>query len=280
MTTPAEQSTKLIEERIHSIQDAFQVGKLEGETLGLQATFNFETTLNKEFISVAMEGCSMGIALISIKNEHSLANWQAFVQQKGTDFLSQIHVGLGWALAELQLPVEQYISGIDVKWQLRVLDGFGYYSGLFKRRDVIRKMLVPSQISNEMKAGFDQGLGRFLYYLSNGDCERLERSISLFPDERHADFWRGVGTAVTFIGCHNTGSIQLLFENSDPFKSEFILGCAMVSISIEKANATNQYSNTAKNAILKNQVDLIDHIIKVDAMTHNSIEAYLKELKL
>jgi len=268
-----------IENRINSIQEAFQIGKLEGETRGIQPIFNFEKTVEKELISVAMEGCSMGIALTSLKENQSLSSWQTFVQKKGTDYLSQIHVGLGWALAELQLPVQQYISDIEAKWQLRVLDGFGYYSGLFRRRDTIRNMLIPTQIPTEMQAGFDQGLGRFLYYLSNGDVERLERSIALFPDGRHADFWRGIGIAVTFIGCDNPILIDSLSKINGNHKNDFMLGAAMAFVSLSKADAINQYADIAIKLILENKADLIEKVLKIDAMPCDSIATYLKELE-
>lgn len=265
----------MIEARIHAIQEAFQIGKLEGEMRGLQSVFNFENELDKELVSVAMEGCSMAIAIISLKNKSSLINWHLFVAEKGQNYLSQIHVGLGWALAELQLPVQQYISDIEAKWQLRVLDGYGYYSGLFRRRDAVRNMLIPTEIPTEMQAGFDQGLGRLLYYLSNGESQRLERSIALFPDSRHANFWRGIGIAVTFIGTDNPKLIDSLFEISGSFKNDFILGATMASVSLEKADAISQYSNIAIKEIFKTNKELAEKVIENDAKSFESINAYL-----
>ena len=81
----------LVEERILSIQEAFQIGKLEGELSGILSEYQFETALSNEFISVAFEGCSMAIAITSLKNRDSLIDWHLFVSQKGQNYLSQIH---------------------------------------------------------------------------------------------------------------------------------------------------------------------------------------------
>lgn len=264
-----------IEERIQKIQETFQIGRAEGELRGLQATYNFESELAPELISVAMEGCSMAIALISLKEHQSLSVWEEFVKDKGANYLSQIHVGLGWALAELQLPVQQYISTLDAKWQLRVLDGYGYYSGLFKRRESVRNMLIPTQIPSEMQAGFDQGLGRVLFYLSNGDLDRLERNIALFPDSRHSDFWRGIGIAVTFIGCEDKEMTQKIYSISGKHSSQFSLGVAIAGISIKKANTVNHYSLMIQSEILKHYPNLEQNVADLEEKNDISFSGYL-----
>lgn len=265
----------MIEERIQKIQETFQIGRAEGELRGLQTTYNFESNLAPELISVAMEGCSMAIALISLKEHQSLSVWEEFVKDKGANYLSQIHVGLGWALAELQLPVQQYISALDAKWQLRVLDGYGYYSGLFKRRESVRNMLIPTQIPSEMQAGFDQGLGRVLFYLSNGDIERLERNIALFPDSRHSDFWRGIGIAITFIGCDNTEMIQKIYTLSEKYSSQFTLGVAMAAVSLKKVNTVNPFSLLTQSEILKHHLSLEQSVSDLDKKNDLSFSEYL-----
>lgn len=264
-----------IEERIQKIQETFQIGRAEGELRGLQSTYNFESDLAPELISVAMEGCSMAIALISLKEHQSLSVWEEFVKDKGANYLSQIHVGLGWVLGELQLPVQQYIPALDAKWQLRVLDGYGYYSGLFKRRESIRNMLIPSQIPSEMQAGFDQGLGRVLFYLSNGDIDRLERNIALFPDSRHSDFWRGIGIAVTFIGCDNNEMIQKIYKLSGKHSFQFSLGVVMATISLKKTNTMNQFSKLTQSEILKHSPHLEQSVYELNKKNDLTFSAYL-----
>lgn len=267
-----------IEERITSIQEAFQIGKLEGELSGILSEYRFETALSHEYVSVAFEGCSMAIALTSLKNRDSLIDWHLFVSTKGQNYLSQIHVGLGWALAELQLPIQQYLISIDPKWQLRVLDGFGYYCGLFRRREAIRTMSFPSEIPEELYNGYNQGVGRILFYLAQGNVERLVRNIELFADDRHADLWRGIGIAATFIGGIDQSVIEEMEKAAGEHNNQLMIGVALATNSLKKANAFGEISGKVSGVFLKNKSDLSQHILDSEARHYTSIDAFLKAL--
>lgn len=268
----------LVEERILSIQEAFQIGKLEGELSGILSEYQFETALSNEFISVAFEGCSMAIAITSLKNRDSLIDWHLFVSQKGQNYLSQIHVGLGWALAELKLPIQQYLISIDPKWQLRVLDGFGYYCGLFRRREAIRTMSFPTEIPEALYAGFNQGIGRFLFYLAQGDVERLSRNIELFADNRHADFWRGIGIAATFIGLESTDTVNALFDESGEHSKQFAVGIALAAVSIGHFEHTISNSQLVINELTIKYPNFISHIQQLDSKNERSFVEYVNAL--
>ena len=264
-----------IEERISSIQEAFQIGKLEGEMCGIQSEYLFETSLSSEYISVAFEGCSMAIALKSLKNRDSLIDWHLFISTKGHNYLSQMHVGLGWALAELKLPVLQYLISIDPKWQLRVLDGFGYYCGLFRRREAIRTMSYPLEIPEDLYAGYNQGIGRILYYLAQGDVERLSRNIELFPDDRHADIWRGIGIAATFIGGLDESAINEMMKSAGDFEKQLLVGVALATNSLKKANAFGGNSEKVYNGFLDGKSNFSEHIFQSETKHYSSVDAFL-----
>ena len=268
-----------VEERINGIQKVFQIGKLEGELSGIQNEYRFETALSSEYVSVAFEGCSMAIAITSLKNRDSLIDWHLFVSEKGQNYLAQIHVGLGWALAELQLPIRQYLIAIDPKWQLRVLDGFGYYCGLFRRRDAIRTMSFPLEIPEELYSGYNQGIGRFLYYLAQGNVERLARNIELFTDDRHADFWRGIGIAATFIGGSDESELIELNKLAGEHNQQLKIGVALAANSLKKADAFNEMSQLVSNCILNDEA-FIAHIEQAETSHYRSIDHFLIELKI
>lgn len=266
-----------IEDRINRIQNAFQIGKLEGELKGIIDEYQFEKDLPREYISVAFEGCSMAIALMSLKNRDSLIDWHLFVSTKGHNYLSQIHIGLGWAIAELHLPVQQYLISLDPKWQLRVLDGYGYYCGMFRRREAIRKMVFPNEIPENLYAGYNQGIGRFLFYLAQGDMERLDRNIQLFPVERHADFWRGIGIAAIFIGGINEKDAQALVHTSGEYKKQLMIGLALASNSLQKANAFGEGAQLLSSYLL-DDVTFNSRIQNAEALHYPSIDVFLSTL--
>ena len=267
-----------VEERITKIQEAFQIGKLEGELKGVLSEYQFEAALTNEYVSVAFEGCSMAIAIKSLKNRDSLIDWHLFVSQRGQNYLSQIHVGLGWALAELQLPIQQYLISIDPKWQLRVLDGFGYYCGLFRRREAIRTMSFPSEVPEELYAGYNQGIGRILFYLAQGNVERLVRNIELCSDDRHSDFWRGIGIAATFIGALDQSALEEMEKAAGENNKQLVIGVALATNSLKKANAIDDTSSFVSHYLLKNNLELNNSIVKIENLHFHSIKSYLESL--
>lgn len=271
----------IIENRISKIQQAFQAGKKEAEERGLQPFYNFETDLHDSLISVGFEGCSMGIALNSLKTKNSLIDWHLFVANSKPNYYSQIHVGLGWALAELKTPTSSHLIGIDPKWQLRVLDGYGYYCGFFRRKEVIRQMNVPKEILNEQLGGFDQGLGRFLFYRSQGEIEILKRQIDLFPEERHADLWRGIGIAICFISSSSNESIEDLKALGDQHLNSLSTGAALAANSMQNAGL---FSGRAKEVVLlmlNNKQEIHQKTQKLEnKQFHSFSEFYIELIKL
>ncbi|MDX2359531.1 MAG: DUF1702 family protein [Crocinitomicaceae bacterium] len=145
------------------------------------------------FTSVAFEGAAMGIALTNI------SEWFSFCEIFGDQHDSQIHVGLGWAICESGENLE-VLDSLSSEGRWKAIDGYGYYMGLFKRREAIREQTIPEFFSGDDLRAFNQGLGRSLWYLSQANSERLFRMIDLFAENRKPDMWRGVGVALTYVG--------------------------------------------------------------------------------
>ena len=270
---------EVLEKRIEIIQSSFQAGKLEAEKFGLTSTCAFEAKVPNEFISVAFEGFSMGIALKSLRENQSLVDWNVFFNNHGQKHTSQVYVGLGWALCELDVPLESALHTIDGKWKLRILDGYGYYSAIFKRRETIRKMEIPCQISADFVPAFNQGIGRSLWYISNGDVERLNRNIELFASTRRYDIWRGVGIAMTFVGGIQKDAIEKIEACAGNAINELHLGILMAQSSRLKAESVSSNADTIANHFLKNDAELLLCLNEIDGKTYSDISTYLNQLR-
>ena len=193
-----------IEDKIHLIQNTFQKAKGTTSITDFNAglsTLNLKTPV--EYASVIYEGASAGIALESFKKTNSIAEWISFYECFRERHSSQILVGLGWALFEGRQHLSPTLNQLQPRQIWRVLDGYGFCFGLFKRNTSIRKQLIPTELDASMIAGYTQGLGRSLWYISRGNVEHLVRMINLFPATNHSDLWRGVGIAVTYVGSVN-----------------------------------------------------------------------------
>ncbi len=225
-----------ITDRVNQIVATFQRGRDLGEQgLPLDELIAKLNETEPRYRSVAFEGASMGIA---IEHNEEWANFLAKAKKHST----QVHIGLGWAIAEQ--PPESPKGGIDLTSTLtqiepqmrsKVLDGYGYWHGLFRRRLTIRTQTIPSTITAECQPGFDEGVGRAIWYISKGEIEKLVMIIGHFPEERRADLWCGIGIAATYVGGCSEEHFSQLESSSDKYNSELEKGIELAERSMRRS---------------------------------------------
>src|SRR5947207_2453052 len=120
--------------------------------------------VNPEFKSVAVEAAAMIYALDDISNGIELKSWKEFISETGGNHTSQVHAGLGWAFAQKKIFPSTVLHALDPLMTIRVADGFGYYEGIFRQQESIHNKIVPHNIDPVFHQGYNQGLGRAIYY--------------------------------------------------------------------------------------------------------------------
>lgn len=218
-----------IAERIDLIVSTFQKGRgLEASASTIDELISELNEIEPRYRSVGFEGASMGIA-ISKKFE-----WAEF-HEKANHHSTQIHIGLGWAIGEQDWNIDEALEAIDPEMRTKVLDGVGYWFGLFRRRLTIRTQGVPEQITTEFQSGFDNGVGRSVWYISKGDPEMANKIISSFPEERRGDLWFGIGVASIYVGGFPEAMTSELKALSDNNSDSFEDGIASANTSLAEA---------------------------------------------
>ena len=149
-----------------------------------------------EFRSVGYESASFSIALDDLKNER-LTHWFSF-EEASSVHRHHVAVGLGWAFAKLGANPRLYPPIEPILWM--VLDGMGYYFALYHARRTVKRMVVPEFVEPDLLRAFDQGLGRRLWYISQGEPRRADELINHFVAGRRKDLWRGLGIACGYVG--------------------------------------------------------------------------------
>jgi len=227
-----------------------------------------------EYTSVVFEAIAADFAKKDIQAARkNLDTWNAFREQYKDKHGSQLHVGLGWALGETGCHPYDYIVDLSPLWRWRVLDGVGYYHGLFKRRETVRKRLVPEFIQTEEDlAAFDQGVGRSFWYISQGNNERLERLLTLFDENRQTSFWRGIGVASAYVGGLDENAIKDLITFSQTHRSQLTSGAIMAQASRIKSESLSSDSQLME-VVLGYDPKLVLEIF------NNDVENYLHLLK-
>ncbi len=215
------------------------------------------------FRSVAYESASMEIALDELGKEKPLDNWKKFYTDAARAHTFHVDIGLGWAFAKSDISPTPYLESLYGVMSHMVFDGMGYYYGLFKERKTVKGGLIPGVIKEEQNLhGFDQGLGRRLWYISRGDVNEVVRLIQSFPELRNSDLWRGVGIACGYVGGCERAELEQLLELSAGNKGQLRTGIVLAAISRRASNSVSDDINLACNIICNKTVKevLIDEI--------------------
>jgi hypothetical protein len=158
-------------------------------------------------------------------------------------------IGLGWAFAKTGIQPTPYLGSLHRVMSWMVFDGMGYYYGLFKGRKTVKTQLVPAGIEGQELHGFDQGLGRRLWYISKGEVNELVQLIQPFHFSRHSDLWRGVGMACGYVGGSEKETLEQLLICSTGFNKQLSDGVTLAAISRSASNSVSEDLELACNII-------------------------------
>jgi len=227
-----------IVQKMERIQSIFrEVQEKDFDNFSISEISDYLNSFDKEFRSIAYESAAMNLALIDLKRDGKLVLWLQFLRAIGAQHSIQIHVGLGWAFAQEQLNPVTYLNELEEMLRYRVLDGYGYYEGIFRRRkSIINQQTIETEDTN-VSAAYNQGLGRSIWYISKGDIDVAKSMLDNFPANRLNDLWRGLGIAITYVGGCNETYLQVIFDKASNFQKGLATGTAMSLISREKANS-------------------------------------------
>jgi len=228
-----------VSERIEYIQKLFL--RVEGcvETIDdLYAVIQLLEKEATEFRSIAYESASMVIGVKDLYLTRTLQRWKQFRNESSGRHGFHVDIGLGWAFAKTGMQPNDYLKATNDPLKTMVYDGIGYYYGLFKGRSVIKNKTVPEQI--EDKSGFDQGLGRRLWYLAKGNVSALLPLLNDFDGTRRSDLWRGAGIACAYVGGNNAEELQHLSNAAGSYKGQLELGVTFATISRIASNSINE----------------------------------------
>ncbi|MDF2451661.1 MAG: hypothetical protein K0S26_1165 [Bacteroidota bacterium] len=238
---------KEISLRIEKIKTIFQVSRdLTLTSPDLKELILQLDQTEPEFRSAAYEGASMGIALNDLNKNEILTSWNLFAERAPAHAV-QIHVGLGWAVAQQNYSVLPFFGITDVLLSSRVLDGYGYYDGIFRQRSSIKGQKIPEAIQPEMLSSYDQGIGRSLWYISKGDVTKIHELVSAFSLERRAALWTGIGVACAYVGGCDKDLLTSLFESAQELQNNLITGAMLATKSRLQASALTEDVKLAYN---------------------------------
>jgi hypothetical protein len=215
-----------------------------------------------EFRSVAHEAAAMTCALVDIDSSNELNLWKAFISETANQHASQVHAGLGWAFAQKNIFPSSIVHTLNPLMTIKVADGYGYYEGIFRQNESIYNKKVPQNIDSVFHPGYNQGLGRALYYNCKGEYERLTEMIETFTSSRKAELWRGAGIAFVYVGGFDEHDLHTFSSSAGEYMPQLSLAAAMVARARHDAGAMNNYTMNACDAWCNCSADEVVSITK------------------
>lgn len=193
-----------------------------------------------DFRSVAYESASMRLGIRDIMNDLDFNTWTSFYQNNKEKHAAHIEVGLGLAFGSLERSPTSILANLNLTLPMMVYDGIGYYYGLYKGRSTVMRHKIPEFINQNELPGFDQGLGRRLWYIAKGSPGESISLLRPFPLERHSDLWRGLGIAYGYVGDNSIENLEILLSASGAHLDSFRMGIGMAAISRYLSHSLNE----------------------------------------
>lgn len=229
-----------VAENIGYIQNLFlKVGYYLPVNSNLDDIISFLDKEPNTYRSLSYESAAYEIAYKDLKAELPLNTYKEFYLRKGHLHPFHMQIGLGWAFAKAEISPNIYPLSLPLHTEQMVYDGLGYYHALFKERKTILGQFIPSDISDEKLKGYNQGIGRRLWYICRGDMKTLINKIESFDKNRQADLWRGIGIACGYVGGSDKSTLEQLV---------FAAGNSIVSLRTGIALAA--YSRVTPDAVI------------------------------
>lgn len=195
-----------------------------------------------EFCGFAFEGAAMGLTLLDVLTPWRRNRLQEFLQGSGSNHLYMVHVGVGWVLARLHLPIYRSLQQLDPLLGWLAIDGYGFHEGYFHWRHTVAKQVIPKQFSGYARRAFDQGLGRSLWFVEGANVTQIPVTIAAFPRTRQADLWSGVGLACTYAGGADRTAIATLMQSAGIYQPQLAQGAVFAAKA--RARAVTPSANT------------------------------------
>lgn len=227
-----------ISERIEKIKSIFLCTQLFCAThSSMKSLLEYLEKIPATFRSIGYESASMAIALTGFENDMDTTEWQIFANGPAKVHQAQLYIGLGWAIAKLNLPFLSIVEKLDPLLHFRVADGCGYYDGSFRQRQSVMSQQLPVYLPIEVLSLYDQGLGRSLLYTCNAEIDKIKKTIETFSAKRHAALWRGIGIAVGYVGGCTDKVLKSIFDYAGEHGVQLACGAALAAKSRMDANS-------------------------------------------
>jgi hypothetical protein len=217
----------------------------EGPGEALAARINRE--VEGPYRGFAFEGAGMGLMILD--GAHlTRGAFPDFAAGAGDPHLYMLYVGAGWAFARLpwlRSRLDHAMRGMDPLLRWLALDGYGFHEGYFHWPVSIRRQEMPRGVSGYARRGFDQGLGRSMWFVNGTNPRLVADTIESFAAERRADLWAGAGLAATYAGGASVDGLIHLQQRAGEHAAALAQGSAFAAAARQRGGNSVEHCDTA-----------------------------------
>lgn len=205
------------------------------------------SALPNESCGFAYEGAGMGLALLDALTL-SERRLRRFLAGPGDPHEYMVYVGVGWAIARLGRRQHRLERHPTLRRYLAA-DGLGFHEAFFRAATTVDRQAEPRGLRGYARRGYDQGVGRCLWFVEGADPERVIHSLQRFAPERHPDLWAGVGLACTYAGGVPREHLLRVRAAAGPHLPHLAQGSAFAALARGRAGTPSPHSELACQAL-------------------------------
>ena len=279
-----------VKERLEKVGQCFVGGyhaALEDDRRPLPLAARIDAEVEHEFHGFAYEGAGMALALLDTLLPGRRDRLARFLAGPGNAHAYIVHVGAGWILARLPLSPGRLLARLEdpvLRWL--ALDGYGFHEGFFRWPRSIERRKIPRKLDGYARRGFDQGLGRSLWFVNGADVRLIPRTIAAFPEHRQADLWSGAGLACAYAGGRDRADVESLRQAAGPHRPSLAQGAAFAAKARERAGNLAGHTELACQVICGTSAvqaaaltDELGHGLPVDLPGEPAFEVWRRRIQ-
>lgn len=176
----------------------------------------------------AYEGASMALGIFDVLTPWKRTRWISLLEH-APQHVYLCFVGIGWSLARLRMrKIPPFVRRKNSLLASLAADGLGFHEAFFKPGKIVRTA-APAPLTGWDANGFDQGVGRALWFVDGGNPGRIAATIATFARERQSDLWSGTGLALAYAGGVDERAAAELLERSGRYRSNVAQGIAFAA---------------------------------------------------
>jgi enediyne biosynthesis protein E3 len=206
------------------------------------------STLPKTERGVCYEGAAAGKTVRDLTANNDLYEASALLREEESySFL--LYLGIGEAMAQLKLPPQLCNAVAKERWSGQIIEGYGFFDGYFNWYDALVHQKYPQGLEPGLKAAYDQGIGRAIYFVTNCDPVQMRDMIACYAPERRSEIWSGAGIPVAYVGGLSERELKKFLNFAGPYRAELMQGVLLGASARARQNVIPDHTELACNVM-------------------------------